>query len=208
MTASLARFLPDFELPAIRSLSGMPNDAAPGAPPPPVEPAIDVDAVRAEAFAEGQAATRAELEAHHAAEREAEAQRHAAEIAALRAEMETIAAQSIPQAIAARSADIAEAIAVDVAEVLVPLLDETIRAQVLERLANEIRGVLELDNSGQISVSGPEGLVTALCDILGGDAERISVNHVEQFDIEVEVDRTKLATRLSDWSNALKESLA
>ncbi|EDQ34597.1 hypothetical protein HPDFL43_00330 [Hoeflea phototrophica DFL-43] len=208
MTASLARFLPDFELPAIRSLSGMPDDSLAGSPPSPAEPAVDVDAVRAEAFAEGEAAARAELEAHHAAEREAEAQRHAAEIAALRAEMETLAAQSIPQAIATRSAGIAEAIAADVAEILVPLLDETVRSLLLERLANEIHSVLALDNSGKITVSGPEGLVTTLCEILGGDAERISVNHVEQFDIEVEVDRTTLATRLSDWSNALKESLA
>ncbi|WP_394690769.1 hypothetical protein [Hoeflea sp.] len=208
MTASLARFLPDFELPAISSLSGLPNDDPAALPPSPAGPSIDVDAVRAEAFAEGEAAARVELEAQHAAEREADAKRHAAELAALRAEMETIAAQSIPKAIAARSADIAEAIAGDVAEVLTPLLDEAIRLQVLERLATEIRGVLELDNSGQIKVSGPEGLVTALCEILGGDADRISVNHVEQFDIEVEVDRTRLATRFSDWSNALKESMA
>lgn len=208
MTASLARFLPDFELPAIRSLSGVAIEGQAVPPAPPAEPAIDLDAVRAEAFAEGEAAARAQLEARHAAELEAEAQRYAAQLAALRAEMEAITAKSIPQAVAARSGDIAEAIAGDVADVLAPLLEQAVRARVLEQLVSEIRSVLELDNSGHIKVSGPEGLVTALCDILGGDAERISVNHVEQFDIEVEVDRTRLATRLSEWSNTLKESLA
>jgi hypothetical protein len=208
MTASLAMFLPDFEISGIRSFSETQNDVSAAQPVVPAEPAIDVDAVRAEAYAEGEAAARAELEAQHAAEREAVAKRHAAEIAALRAEMETVAAQSIPKAIAARSADIADAIASDVAEILAPVMDQTIRARVLERLAGEIRGVLDLDNAGKVSVTGPEGLVTALCDILGADADRIVVSHSGQFDIEVEVDRTRLATRLSDWTKAVEESLA
>lgn len=208
MTASLAMFLPDFERSDIRAFSAHQTEAPPAPSPMPAEPAIDVDAVRAEAYAEGEASARAKLEGQHAAEREADAKRHAAEIAALRAEMETITAQSIPVAIAARSADIAEMIATDVAEVLAPLMDQTIRGKVLERLANEIRGVLELDNAGSISVTGPEGLVTALCDMLGGDADRIVVKHAEQFDIEVEVDRTRLTTRLSDWAKAVEESLA
>jgi hypothetical protein len=34
------------------------------------------------------------------------------------------------------------------------------------------------------------------------------VVHAEQFDIEIETDRTLLASRLSEWTQALKESLA
>jgi hypothetical protein len=49
--------------------------------------------------------------------------------------METVAAQSIPRPSRPEVPDIAELIAGDVAEVLAPLLDEAIRARILERLA-------------------------------------------------------------------------
>jgi hypothetical protein len=206
MTASLARFLPDFELSGIRSFSGIPDDVA--ALPQPSRQTVDVEAIRAEARAEGEAAVRNELEARHASELDAAAARHAAELEALRTELETIAVQSIPDAIEARSAEIADAVAGDVAEILAPLIDEIVRARVVAQLAAEIRGVLDSDNAGQITVTGPEGLVAALSDRLGADAGRISVIHAEQFDIEIETDRTLLASRLSEWTQALKESLA
>lgn len=206
MTASLARFLPDFELSHIRSFSGIPDEVATLVQP--ARPAVDVEAIRAEARAEGEAAVRNELEARHASELDAAAARHAEELAALRSELETRAAQSIPQAVEARATEIADAVAGDVAEILAPLVDEAVRGHVVARLAAEIRGILATDNAGQITVTGPEGLVAALGDCLGADAERISVIHSEQFDIEIETDRTLLASRLSDWTQALKESLA
>ena len=206
MTASLARFLPDFELSGIRSFSGIPDEVA--ALPQPSRQTVDVEAIRAEARAEGEAAVRNELEARHESELDAAAARHAAELEALRTELETIAAQSIPEAIEARSAEIADAVAGDVAEILAPLIDEIVRARVVAQLAAEIRGVLDIDNAGQITVTGPESLVAALSDRLGADAGRISDIHAEQFDIEIETDRTLLASRLSEWTQALKESLA
>ncbi|WP_420410628.1 hypothetical protein [Hoeflea sp.] len=206
MTASLARFLPDFELAGIRSFREFPDEVT--ALPQPAEPAVDVEAIRAEARAEGEAAARNELEARHAGERDAEAVRHAAELEALRTELETLAVQSIPHAIEARSAEIADTIAGDVAQVLAPLIDEAVRARVVSELAAEIRAVLDVDHAGQITVTGPESLVTALSNRLGADSGRISVIHAEQFDIEIETDRTLLASRLSEWAQALKESLA
>ncbi|MEQ8480837.1 MAG: hypothetical protein RIC18_09275 [Hoeflea sp.] len=206
MTASLARFLPDFELSHIRSFPGIPDEVAPR--PQPVRPAVDVEAIRAEARAEGEAAVRNELEARHASELDAAAARHADELAALRTELEAFAAKSIPEAVSARSVEIADAVAGDVAQILAPLIDEAVRARVVAQLAAEIRGMLDIDNAGRITVTGPESLVAALGDSLGADVDRISVIHDEQFDIEIETDRTLLASRLSEWTQALKESLA
>jgi hypothetical protein len=206
MTASLARFLPDFELSGIRSFPGIPDEVA--ALPQPARQTVDVEAIRAEARAEGEAAVRNELEARHVSELDAAAARHAAELEALRAELETLALQSIPEAIQARSAEIADTLAGDVADILAPLIDEAVRGHVVAQLAAEIRGMLEIDNAGQITVTGPASLVDALGDRLGADATRISVVHAEQFDIEIETDRTLLASRLSEWTQALKESLA
>lgn len=204
MTASLALFLPDFELSRMRAFQSTPRDG--GASP--TESRIDIDIVTAQARAEGEAQARAELSSQHALERDADERRHQAQLAALRAEMETLAAQTIPGAIAARSDEIAELIAGDVAAVLAPLLDAAVRTRILTGLAGEIKSALELENAGQICVSGPEDLVAALRDILGADADKFAILQTDGVDIEIEVDRTRFATRIADWSKALAEGLA
>lgn len=205
MTASLARFLPDFELSHINAfqVSGREDDS----PRRATDPEFDIEAIRAEARAEGEARVRAELTQRHQSELQSEASRHAAELEALRAELEVNAAQSIPKAIAARNDEIAGLIAGDVEAVLAPLIDEAVRARIITGLADEIRGILELENAGRICVSGPEGLVSALREALGSAADRLVVRETGEFDIEVEIDRTRFATRLSAWAKALAESL-
>ena len=205
MTASLARFLPDFEFSGIRSVRLDRGEDGSSQPPP--EPKIDVEAIRAQARAEGDAMARAELNRRHELDLQALESRHAAELAALRAEMETTAAQAIPAAIDARSADIADLIAGDVEAVLAPLVDGAIRQKILAGLAGEIRAILELDAAHRICVSGPVGLVSALRALVGEDADRLVVREVDGFDIEVEVDRTRFASRLAEWSKTLVESL-
>ncbi|MBC7280331.1 hypothetical protein [Hoeflea sp.] len=206
MSASLARFLPDFELSRINAFQATRHedqsfDAS-------CDPEFDIEAIRAEARAEGEAMARAELALKHQSERQADASRHAAELAALQAELEERAAQTIPTAIAARSEEIAGQIAADVEAVLAPLIDDAVRARIIAALADEIRDVLELENSGRVSVSGPEALVTALREAIGPGADRLVLRDTGGFDIEVEVDRTRFATRISAWADALRESLS
>ncbi|WP_417426509.1 hypothetical protein [Hoeflea sp.] len=206
MTASLASFLPDFELSGMRSFHApnqIPAEAGSSS-----DPQIDLEAVRAEARAEGEAAARAELARSHADELEAEARRHALELEILRAELEAMAAETIPQAIAARSADIADLIASDVGDILAPLLDQAVRSRMLAGLADEIRTALELENAVKISVSGPEGMIASLREALGADADRVVMRQTDGVDIDVEVDRTRFASRIREWSKTLAESLA
>ena len=122
-------------------------------------------------------------------------------------ELETNAAKTIPDAIAARSADIADLIAGDVEAVLKPLINEAVRERILAGLTDEIRKILVLENASRIRVSGPEALVQAFREQVGIDADRLTVEENEGFDIEVEVNRTQFASRLADWSKALSEVL-
>lgn len=206
MTASLVRFLPDFEVASLPPIPVSPGTAPQSAEP--AEPAIDLEAERARARAEGEAAARAELTREHAAEREAVENRHAAELAALRAELESLAAQTVPQAVTARTAELADLVAGDVAQVLAPLIDDAISARILAELSGEIRAALELDNAGQITLTGPEGLMSALRDKIGADDGRLTIRHADHVDIEVEIDRTRFETRLAAWAKALQECLA
>lgn len=206
MTAGLVRFLPDFEMAGRAPISVATGAARPNAEPR--QPAIDLEAERAAARAEGAAAARAELSLRHAAEREAADHRHAAELLALRAELESLAANAVPQAVAARTEELAGLIAADVAQVLAPLIDDAVRARILAELSGEIRAALELKAAGQINVTGPERLMTALRDTLGADAERLTIRHADHIDIEVAIDRTRLETRLSAWADALRECLS
>lgn len=205
MTASLARFLPDFGATRINILhASRHQDAASGSSP---EPEADIETIRAQARAEGEAVARAELSRRHDSELEAARSRHAAELAAVKEELEILAARSIPDAIAARATQIADLIAADVEAVLAPLIDEAVRARILSGLANEIRTVLDLDNSASISVSGPQAVISALRDLLGPVSDRLVVGEADGVDVEVEYDRTRFASRISDWSESLSGNL-
>ena len=116
-------------------------------------------------------------------------------------------ATTIPAAIEARSAEIAELLAGDVEAVLKPLVDETVRKRIIAGLADEVRKILSLENADHIRVSGPEALVNSLCELIGADAEKLTIQHNDRFDIEIEINRTLFASRLSDWSKALAEVL-
>lgn len=205
MTASFARYLPDFE---ISSMNGFHADQH-------VEneeelvalPHIDTETIRAEAMAEGAEKARAELTKKFEAEHLAIENLHAAEIEALRAELEATAAKTIPDAISARSAEIADLIAGDVEDVLKPLIDEAVRKRILSGLADEIRKILAVENASHIRVSGPEALVEAFREQVGLEREQMTIQETGGFDIEVEVNRTQFSSRLADWSKSLAEVL-
>jgi len=205
MTASFARYLPDFEF---TDMSGFHADQhVEEAEKPIALPNINVESIRAEARAEGEAIARAELTRKFEAEHLAIENLHAAEMQALREELEASAAKTIPGAIEARSAEIAETLAGDVEAVLAPLIDKAVRERILAGLTDEIRKILALENANHIRVSGPEPLVEALREQLGVPAEQLTIQHVDGFDIEVDVNQTRFASRLSDWSKALAEVL-
>ncbi|MEM5471546.1 hypothetical protein WNZ14_07395 [Hoeflea sp. AS60] len=205
MTASFARYLPDFEF---GDMSGFHADQhVQEEDKPAALPNINIESVRAEARAEGEAIARAELTRKFEAEHLAIETLHAAELQALREEMEAKAAKTIPDAISARSAEIAELIASDVETVLTPLINEAIRNQIISGLAGEVRKILALENAQEIRVSGPEALVSALREQIGADDERIVTRESEGFEIEIDVNRTQFASRLADWSKALAEVL-
>lgn len=205
MTASFARYLPDFEF---TDMSGFHADQHVEADEKLVAlPHIDTESIRAEARAEGEAIARAELTKKFEAEHLAIENLHSAELDSLRVELEINAAKTIPDAIAARSAEIADLIAGDVEAVLKPLISEAVRKRILSGLADEIRKILALENASRIRVSGPEALVHAFREQVGIDADRLTIEENGGFDIEVEVNRTQFASRLSDWSKALAEVL-
>ena len=205
MTASFARYLPDFEF---TDMSGFHADQHVNDDEKLVAlPHIDTESIRAESRAEGEAIARVELTKKFEAEHLAIENLHAAELEALRLELETSAAKTIPDAIAARSAEIADLIAGDVEAVLKPLINEAVRERILAGLADEIRKVLALENASRIRVSGPEALVHAFREQVDIDADRLTIEENDGFDIEIEVNRTQFASRLSDWSKALTEVL-
>lgn len=207
MTASLTRFLPDFDVPAravFEPAYRSPDFEAPTSS----QTGIDLDLVRAEARAEGAEETCRALSAQHAEERQAELERHSAELAALRLELETLAAETIPSLIAARSEAIVDQIAADVAAVLAPVLDEAVHARMIENVSDEIRHALALEEAVEIRVYGPKGLLSALSVALGEKADKLVLAESDGLDIEVEIDRTRLTSRMSAWAKALSESLA
>jgi hypothetical protein len=210
MTASLSRYLKDFSAPPTMPATLASEDFASAfsfEDPQLQEPVIDVDAVRAEAFAEGRQAGEAAIRAEWEDERAKLEARHADALADLRQRLEQDAARKIEEAFLAGVDRIAAAVADQTAFVLAPVLQEALAERAILEMAEMIKAALTTNKAACLTVKGPVALFDILKDALGDAAP--DLRHVEtlDLDISVDIDEAVLVTRLSAWAGSLKKVL-
>lgn len=214
MSASLSRYLKDFgaiQPPAAPLMAeSLIEDAGPSfsfdAFPP--EPAIDIDAERAEARAEGEQAGRAEIRALWEAEKAEMEASHAAELAALRRQLEEAAAQRVDEGFRRMVSTLEASLCDQVAAVLAPVMSEAVAARAIAQLAEAIRQALGGGQAAVLTVYGPTDLFERLKDRLGEDAPTLRHVPAADLDIAVDLDDAVLVTRLSAWAASLRKVLA
>jgi hypothetical protein len=202
---AIADFLTDFGSPVREE--ARPLRLAVPQPKPGIDPA-EVEIRIAQAVAEAEAATSARHQAQWLVDRADLESRHAAELAALRAELGENSAQLITARFTALEQALIEQTGGVVARILGAILTEQMQTRSVETLTAALRSALADRETVRLRVSGPAFMHEALMERIGPLAESIEFIETDAVDLTVAVDDALYATRLGDWSAELAQVLA
>jgi hypothetical protein len=214
MNAMLTKYLKDFSVPEttalvetsiLSSLADSTLDDMDFLSQAEPEPQIDLEAERKEAFDEGYAKARAELEEHFAGQLATIAEDHQHEVVAQEERHDS----EVMRVIHARFFDMTVAISQSVADqtlqALLPVIDADVARRSVTALADAVRKAMTEEKAADVLVRGPMRLYEMLKPKF--DERGIACRHVEAetIDILVEINETVLTTRLSVWAQSLAE---
>ncbi|RUM25923.1 hypothetical protein EFQ99_06410 [Rhizobium vallis] len=208
MSISLSRYLKDFgqpEPPApMIDIDDFPGD---GFPEILAEPAIDVEAERREAYAQGHAAATVELSEKYELEARTLAEVHAREIEELKLRYEVEAAAVIASRIRDIAEEVAELVSAGAAAVIAPVMTEALAVKATESLAALLRDAILEGAAAPILVKGPVRLFDRLKAELGEHAGAVRHIETDDIDLAVEIAESVIVTRMSAWAASLKKVL-
>ena len=177
-------------------------DPEPGPPPVPLledeadlaipEAPEDLDTGAADAIAAQDA-----LEAAHREEMEGLQETH-------REELDSLLKQAIPKA----KQEIADALAADIAALLTSRLRAGCVETTIEAMTRKVTEVLDDASAVSFDLRGPEHLISAFLDTWSGDKAQIRAIPGEGVDLVARIDRTVIATRLSEFDRLIEEATA
>lgn len=217
MSASISRYLKDFSAPKVdlslvppRYFPDLDDDfPANGAfqMKQQVQPTVDVEAERRDAFAQGRAEAEAEQQVLHSAEIAALNARHAAELEAMRVRCENEIAAMIYDRYSDMGSQLATMLADQTARVLAPVMDDVLLQKSIGDLARMITHSIGAGEGVKITVKGPLALFEALKRHL--DSETLIFRHQETADIDltVEFGESILVTRMAAWADTVGKVL-
>ncbi len=212
MSASLARFLRDFSEPELPQ-AAFAQSAAPAMDfdieslsVEPDEPPVDIEAERAEAYAEGRTAAEEELRAEYEARIAALEEAHRNELETMKAD-NAAALSAISGRVEAVREEIVQEVSAAALDALLPLVDEMLVAKAIENLASQIRDAFSADDAVELVVHGPQDLVGLLEAALGEAGFKLRHKEAAGPDLTVENGEMIFATRLSAWVAGVRELL-
>ncbi|MTI45918.1 hypothetical protein JM93_00449 [Roseibium hamelinense] len=168
-------------------------------PEPSLEEQLAAEYKRGFAEADTQVAEKA------AAELETVRSAHQAEMDALRScLMDELAGQMAAQ-IEQGFQTLEDRLSRSAASVLGEVVEDGIRAQMLEAFDKTLRKLLENETATNIAVSGPEILLDPLKDKLGGVGERLVFKPNDAAELKVKVCDTQIETRFTEWMAQLRQ---
>jgi hypothetical protein len=155
-------------------------------------------------LAEGKAVAQAD------GERKLEEQRVASEerLAAERARWTSEEAERLRDLIVGELKDLEVRIGDQVARILKPWLAAEAQRRAVAELGTMLEDVLHKGEVVQLSVSGPEDLLTMLRTNLEGKIGNVKLTPAPGCELRLVADQTVFETRIADWVKALEESKA
>lgn len=218
MSASISRYLKDFSAPKVE-LSLVPPQYFPDldddfpangtfAMKPPVQPQIDVDAERRDAFAQGRLEAESEQRALHEAEIAALNARHAAELEAMRVRCDNEIAAMIYDRFSDMGSQLVTMLSDQTARVLAPVMDEVLLQKSIADLARMITLSINSGEGTKITVRGSAALFAALKQHLDDDTLIFRHQETDDVDLTVEFGDSILVTRMAAWADTVGKVLA
>ena len=217
MSVHLARYLKDFGAPPRMKPPAFPSARfAPEAESAeaqaftmaPALPAVDVEAERAEAFAEGRAAAETELQAKHEADMAALREAHRAEIEALAMRYEQDYAAALAERFATLMGEVADLVAAQAAQVLAPVMSQVLTKGAISDLARLVAEGLKEGEGMTITVKGPLDLFEQLKSHFEEPAPVFRHVEMQDVDLTVEFGDAVLVTRMAAWADTVRKVLA
>jgi Ser-tRNA(Ala) deacylase AlaX len=208
MSITLSRYLKDFGEPESSApILDMDDFGGDVFPEPASEPAIDVEAERREAYAEGHAAATVELTEKYEREARTLAEVHARELKELKLRYEVEAAAVIASRIRDIAEEIAQLVSAGAAVAIAPVMTEALAAKAAESLAALLRDAILEGAAGAIVVRGPTRLFDIVKAELGEHAGAVRHIETDDIDLAVEIGESVIVTRMSAWAASLKKVL-
>lgn len=208
MSITLSRYLKDFGEPEPSApIIDMDDFASDGFAEIPSEPAIDVEAERRDAYAQGHAAATADLIETYEREARTLAETHARQLEELKLRYEVEAAAIIASRIRDIAEEVAQMVSAAAAVAIAPVMTEALAARAAENLAVLLRDAILEGAAGPIVVKGPARLFEVLKAELGEHAEAVRHFETDDIDLAVEFGESVIVTRMSAWATSLKKVL-
>jgi hypothetical protein len=216
MSMPLARYLKDF------STTAPPPPAAPTPafemptvdafdmdfPALPEPEAVDVEAIRREAYAEGHEAGEKAASERFEGDRQAADIAHAQQLAErdqkLRDEFAALLAAKLPEVIEKLSLSVSE----QAARALAPVIGEALAEKAVKDLAELLQAAIAAGEAGSVSVKGPRSLFQKLQAEMPEHTGFLRHIEDEDLDLTAEFGDAALVTRISAFTASLKKVLA
>lgn len=210
MSASIARYLKDFGSPPPALVEQEQDFFAPDMSDfasEPEAPPVDIDAERADAHAKGREEAGEELRLQWEEERRALVEAHAAELAALKASLETELAEKIATQLQDYATAVARAVSDQAAAALAPVMDEAVVAKAVADLSDLLRAAMLDGEVGSVTVSGPLPMFEQLKEKMGEEAAVLKHVETSDPDLTIELGDASIVSRMSAWSASLRKVL-
>jgi hypothetical protein len=170
--------------------------------------APDVEAIAEDAFRRGRLEAFAESAALHAADLESERTRHREALEALRQQYEQDFATTLATRFDQLPTQLSAIIGAQVAATIAPFMSAAVADRIVAALAQAISDSMIEGETAEIAVCGPKGLFARLASHFEGQDVAFSFDEADELDLTIDFNGTVFATRLGEWSEALKEALA
>jgi hypothetical protein len=192
LEGELADILGGLESPEMASDSLEPLSAETDMASPSLAGLDDVDIAAADAIAAHEA-----LEAAHREEIERLQEAH-------REALNSLLTEAIPKV----KQEVADALATDLAPLMAGRLRAGLVDTTLEALRQKMAELLDDASALSFDLRGPEYLISAFLDAWSGDASQVRAIADDGVDLVARIDRTVIATRLSELDRLIEEAVA
>jgi hypothetical protein len=211
MSVPLARYLKDFGAPQPQPQDFVSDFDFPDSPfdmpEASVEPAIDIEAEKSKAYAEGHEAAVHDMAARHEEQLAELAARHRQEIDALAVKYEGAVAERVEQFLKQMHVSLAGSVEMSVLRVLTPFVGDQVARAAGAKFAEDVAEEVKQGRTVKLAVTGPEAFVDMMRKRLDPLVTEIDYREAAEIDMTLEIGDTVLVTRLKTCVEAMEEQI-